>query len=717
VYLTLFIESALWIGSQTQTLSRNELSSKRMNNVGVRLYHTSWCLDMEEVGVIARLTTKLGLRQRKALLTICRVQADGRWNPQIKRLSKDIIDSFPDLGIIPSDFGVRTYQELAASTRNLITFIIKSPWISGLTSMLITGLPGVSVDEGNQALEDSMYKELYATQSLDRPPQISYGAVFYDGEIPFFGDSLIGPRPDTNWEAVGMLDWFRNSVREKLYLPAYSTTKSMSRDTALRYWAKVYPHIEDITGWKNVCSRDLLEWYMHTGEQLGGMAEMRQIFKFNDTKPRSYFSQGGDLFWPSTHFQEFFSALCDIFPSTNRFQRFSIIDFYDISPEDLVLIYDFTSFTSNMAEQKYFLERLADFFEGVEIRVFDVRKGIILVNAGEQIRQYNLQANCLPEFSMERLLEGEHIFRHLVAGFLGVFGNITSCTFLHGLGLSQVTIDRVRSRCVGDDALGQIERLGDSTIEIVDSAIGIMGSYERSKMVVWEKDGDESTQWHFCKRPINRSDRKITSGHLFQFPSIHLWDQLDDGFHVKKPTLGHRQKLFATQTRRLLDQVIMWAPEDYDEEVIRHYLKAGYKRLGLPLEGHVPRSSKSDFGYVIAPVDRDLREMSWDIALLSSARGSFVTIPYTVEVEEKVRFDLGESFNHHGNPGLRLASDMGFYMKEGPLLTTVLLDGAIYDWYLRFLKNDGSIRMLYKYTVIMPLLPHFRSLCTAFQSS
>jgi len=597
-----------------------------------------------------------------------------------------------------------------------MNLIITSGLYSGFVSMLCRVLPGITDEEGKKALEDSLIKEFNATQGINRPSLANYGVVFYRSvtDQPMIPDSYVGPRIDINQEAnLKLLGWRRRLEGQHLF-PRYSRSKSMSRSTMRAYYDSLgirdYHEIRQHT---LVTSFDLQEYYHRTGVQIQGIIEMRQAWKYNDLKPRSYFAQGGKSYWASQYMQELLSGLCDIFPSTNRRLRFSVANFFDIPEEDLIILYDYTDFTSSMSEQKYFLHQLGLFLKGVNVQVFDLHYGFETRCLGEMVLEYNEVCNVLGEFSMERHLFGEVIFRHLVAGFLGVFGNITSCTFLHGIALSQIAIERLRCSCVGDDALFQLMYIGDWSRDFALSWIRNFGSVAEEKAEVFEGEPIEpsNTGWHYCKRPINRIYRRIEQQPLYDFPMINLVSTTSDSFHTVESRPFHsRQRVFIGQVRRLLDVVTSQARNISDEEelFIRKYLIQCYRMLELPLYGFIPGSDLRHLHlvkYPIPPIDQDLRIDPWRTSLLDRYMHRIVQIPVWKPEQGCYRVPCVGEFIMPMRKGWKMITDFG-YCTSAIMVERVYLDGKFLRDYSLFLNNELEPQYSFEIVTPVPLIFH-----------
>jgi hypothetical protein len=280
------------------------------------------------------------LSDRKTLLTICRVQEDPTTHPDLLPLWNTIYQRSYFYG---GSQGIKRGWYQVESLSYWFNGRFSDPIWMGLLSMLLRTLP-VSDEEAQLAYEESMEKEFLATQQLPNPTQLNY--TFLHSPVV----TEIHPGRQISSKIYHLLHTgiqsFRKSLDGSLIYPR-SSTKSTSLGTKYQY-AKRMGNFDILKD--HVTLTDLEKMYSRGEGKIGGEVEMRQAWKYNDLKPRTYFACGGTMYYPSRYIQPVMNALVDAFPSTDTFGRFSVERFSSLTPSEIVVLYDYTSFTSSMSE-------------------------------------------------------------------------------------------------------------------------------------------------------------------------------------------------------------------------------------------------------------------------------------------------------------------------------------------------------------------------------
>jgi hypothetical protein len=338
------------------------------------------------------------------------------------------------------------------------------------------------------AKEKSWNKELVLAMGTFRPDDIHWATIFSEdrvshAHIPLHPD--LPSNPSMANEIHSSLLRFREQVSGTT-LYSRATHKNMSYQTRREFeeTTKTTLEGEPIFG-----QDDYLRYYHETGILLNGATEMRQKWYPSGAKPRTYFAMGGHAYQHSRFLQDIFTTLVNSFPSFNhntrlRPSRLVVPSTGQIDDEDVHWrIYDLSSFTSNCCAQRRFVEELAYFCKGVDVICVDEREGPQLTDLGDLL--YTYYTNCVlePQVSLERFDPElrEFSFEHEVASMLGIFGNLMTCTFAHGVIVGMSTPDvegNEQYNCAGDDGLVP-ERL--STGYSIDAGIRLVGSYEPEK--------------------------------------------------------------------------------------------------------------------------------------------------------------------------------------------------------------------------------------------
>lgn len=467
----------------------------------------------------------------------------------------------------------------------------------------------------------------------------------------------------------------------------------------------------------DVSSADLERRYAVTGQEVSGPCEMRQAWKYNDLTPRTYFAQGGTAYHASKYIRSVMNSLVDRFPETNFLTRFSLQD-VKMSNQHTAFIYDYSSFSSNFTEYKYFLSALSDAMDQVPIRIVDSREGIINWTLGALIREYNEVCNRRGQFSILRY-HAEHLLpiEHTKAGFLGVYGNIAGCTTLHGLHAANAVGDAGSSRCVGDDVFGStpIEEPGDKDNLIC--AIQSLGEVNEAKFNWWtfqdiEDEGDEDHSWPYTKRPLDRLQNRMVLEQALYLPIFGLIVPLADGIHDFPLDVQDRVKILAQQTLSVIGQVkqLYPPPDEAHQVILRNFLRSLYRSVGCPIEGRLPFESfyvakKQVSGLLLPCLEEDfLYEDPWSLLENRFVNRSEVLVQIPRSLPEPT-YEFDKILKEMGNPvqscldqRLRYCRMMD-WMECVPLVEVRFMD---FEEYRRFytLLLDGDLYRLYDVRVL-----------------
>jgi hypothetical protein len=476
---------------------------------------------------------------------------------------------------------------------NLAESCDSDPAFSALLSVLVRSAP--IFDQSAESIEknktDSYNKEIEASTSLDRPQVLDYSVWFSTTLHPERALSSYLPTNDINHLIhTRFREWkeFYNHHEVTLY-PQLTGYKNTSRQTAFKY--------REVVGkgeWDDdiqVNCVDLERFYAETGIQVGGACELRQAWKFNDLTPRTYFAIGGTAFHHSKYIRPVANAFCNIFPSTNFISRYST---NRLCPETryLVFTYDYSTFTSNLTELKYFLGELAEYMEDAPVIIVDSRNGLIYTTVGRLLQDYLLNTTLRPEFAINRFISSVlEPLHHSKAGMLGVYGNIALSTGLHGLHALQLC-GSGDCNCVGDDVLG----VGDLDEEIFLPAVSSLGSVNPSKIRSWnfrdpmEEDNSDSRKWPYTKRPLERFGNFILHHHSYNLPIFGSLIPLLDDVHdnVTEGVTRSQLKILSAQIRSLVNQLVSFPLQGDQLELITEYCAMIYKEMGISENGIFP---------------------------------------------------------------------------------------------------------------------------------
>jgi len=438
---------------------------------------------------------QLTLKQRALLIKTCQAQRVPRPNSTLHNLTAEKITIMTTR---TNKHAIRTIH-----LHDVFSYINKTPedpCVSAILLDLLRCCPASTIDY-SAFVNDGWTKEIILSETPNRET-FSFD-YFFDLTYPHPFYHLV---PD-NQVARAQINR-RFHVLKKIYLERKvqmyprATHKNMSRETRREYERSTKDNLEGIP----IFGQD--DWQRHyhkTGEQLGGSIEMRQKWYPSNAKPRTYFAQGGTAYTHSRFLQDFFTTLVNAFPSTHHETRLQPyrLRFGDPTFEGHFLVYDLSSFTSNMVAQRDFCDSLARFFLGVEVEIFDEHYGLLTVDMGEMLLDYNEYCVFDPVLNQERvpdyLRTQSEPYPHARASMLGIYGNLMTCTVSHFLIVANTVEDPFsQDNTAGDDGLILFFLFTYFSVLI---AISLVGVYAVDKTFRSDEDGS------IClKRPLYEVD-------------------------------------------------------------------------------------------------------------------------------------------------------------------------------------------------------------------
>jgi hypothetical protein len=632
----------------------------------------------------------LPLQHRKAILDACRIQAPVWQN----RTLAAIFGSLSHVVIYPQGIDqdhlivVLTSSTLASWFNHIWPF----PLLCSLLSYFVRAEGTAYVADFLHQKDLGLEKELQAALSYETDEQV----LDYTGLLGVTRNHLHSQLPaEMGWRlpqlfqaGIRHISQMFSSTCTHPLLPAYNSRKNVSYETCRNYHEAIGGSVVD--GYSNtVTTLDLLKLYYHTGIVVPGCIEMRMAWFFNDLKPRIYYCLGGTDFFHGIHIQDIANLFCKILPSSNPFTRFTVTRIGSLSYDELLITYDYSSFTTSLGELKHFMFWLAEAVGDVQVTVLDVFHGLTESPLRDILHSYNTAVNHHQLFSVERFQKAEEaiLLRQGRSGSLGVKGNIVFSTTLHALALADITGTPDDDCCVGDDALAKIRAW---TMTLFIQCVNNLGSINPDKFTTINPAPPEDPpsrlieQFKFLKRPLSLDDNNIPSlGTLDFFPSIAdaLFPE-GDGVHTATPGYSgySSARTFAMQVGRFyrihcngIDATIIARDEDLD--LILGGFQEVYRRYGLPADGGVPGCFvvRAGWGYTregdfyCPPVDtRKCFTTSWMEILLDRFYGHRISTPITMAgtVPPPLAAHVGQSFRATSDVKvLQLGVDLGFLDK------------------------------------------------------
>jgi len=497
--------------------------------------------------------------ERKAVVAICRCQFDfqkDRTNPNYVKLLDNL------------------------STEQIIDYtkLCDSPLHAGLLYSFVRYAP-YSSDIIHETKLKSIQKEMKVMTSIRRNSELNFASIFDGVDIPIH-HTLPYNSQITN-EVRRALGLWKKSMSKKLHFPRYSN-KTCSDDTFRD--AKDKGIIDEYAN--KLSLFDIERIYHDTGIKLGGICEMRQRWLPSQLSPRTYYTMGGIAYHKSKYLQNMFSELCDSLGPTHKSLSLHPDRLY-LNETQYGYIYDLSSFSSNLHEHANFLRQLSSYCKGTQIRIMDSWKGVITTDLGDMISEYvTLHEEILVSLEKVRFKTGYLVVTQEIAGLLGVYGNISSAKFLHGVVMSQL-IDNMESLNVaGDDGIIAVEE-----DYYAYNSICLMGDMAIDKAY--------ETKYSGCiclKRKIDQVGSRLHKGDIVIWPSYEYPNQehrVDERYEqITRMTIEDRKKSTSATIVGFLKQLKYMEVDEYDKRLIDSYIQNLYRISGLPVGGNIPQLNK-----------------------------------------------------------------------------------------------------------------------------
>lgn len=411
---------------------------------------------------------------------------------------------------------------------------------------------------------------------------------------PFFGDyhctihPSIPSNPTMAKHIHRCIDQWIDSLKRRVLFPKVGS-KTVSKLTAQEVFMvdSQYKPNNDM----GITPIDLERVYHKYGVKIRGPCEMRQKWYFSNLRPRTYYAQGGTAYHTAKYLAGPFVDLCDALPTTNKYSRVDPGRIVIRDPTHDVAYYDLSSFTSNLHVHCEFMYRLARYCVGQQVRVLDSVQGVISADLGDLIYEYTRENLDNPEYTVPSQYGDSSVVRyHSVAGFLGVYGNIATATFIHGIVMTMQHNYLDENNVAGDDGLDVTKSVND-TLALVSQ----LGDVEDSKTF---RD-NEGCCIHL-KRPITRCGNRLIHGLLVTWPSLEPGQTNADIRYpyVKNMSNRDRKDAIASSVTAFLRKLENQVLTDSDVDLVDTFLTSVYDTYNLPREGCVPQISGGNSGFV-----------------------------------------------------------------------------------------------------------------------
>jgi hypothetical protein len=439
--------------------------------------------------------------------------------------------------------------------------------------------------------------------------------------------------------------------------------------------------------------------YYKTGVELHGRTKMKTVWRGNDLKPRVYYSRGASLHRASTYIQQIFNAFVDALENTHRHLRHNTSVLHP-GRDDILAIYDYSSFTSVLSEVTRFTSVLAEEFMDFTVNILDPHHGPLEVPIGIILHEYNEACNRNPQFDASEVMQVEEAVLNHNAGMLGVPGNISSCTLLHGIHLAILVLSVMKNKVVGDDAIYFASKDRDAMIR---EAIQDIGDVVVDKMEVWENSDDIEERidqrYDYKKRPLNRVENVILTGELVDFPAISLLGIINPFHRQNDDTDEDRESKATSRYCRFNDTLSHMSVTDLAQHLIHVVSTTAYRMLGWSQFGGW---TKHRLAY--PPIAcAGIRYSEW---IQHFSDTVFLRLPKVYYSEKRIpdTFDVGQDFYQRSTAMLSYFTNIG--VLEDATEFELVSCRDLVDYYGVVSQRALDNNVVRKY-VIVDSLPHW----------
>jgi len=643
--------------------------------------------------------------QRKILLLQARCQIlprDTTWlyrrNVQLWKSNIDYIDRH----------GKSHSTDLLAIGMQLEGYL--SPITSGLVSVIVRTAPYEDYTSIHEEFTGGRAKEINAAINPQSCAQLDYRSI-----LSFERDVRSSTRLYTNLPLDAALhdDIFLRFVRARTLLSnttIFPKTNNRYVGVEGRRNMKLYAKYGFFTmgmdtGDDGGSTREAERLYSRTGWNLMGNVEAGMSWKYAHLKPRLFYRIGLTQFQNAKYIQQIFTVIIDQFPNVHTFLRHNASSLSTEGfHEFIAFIYDYSAFTSSLEDLSRFIDALATFFRGTIITVIDSFAGPVQVDLGDLLDEYNRSANFQQEFDASEIYDvAELILRH-TTGMLGIPGNISACTLLHGIHLTIVLGSFLANKVVGDDAIGYIlmDLIPRNTIPILQDRIDNLGSVSLMKGATWKENCDQEdyddVTWNYVKRPVYRFGNRMMFGEMVTWPDpIFAFGQNDD-IHSCDPNLFRpetRAMSFCKRLCRFYEVLEGYTLNDHELSLIRTFNRTSFRCISVDMNEF--GSSVAEVGYRNPGVryhenwkESYVEQHYWSVEKLQDTE-SVCCIPRGFQTID------GDPFVSTSYPILRWCCQMGYMNKE--MRSREVIIGEV-DGYDKYMVPNRDMRYRYDYTTI-----------------
>lgn len=566
--------------------------------------------------------------ERKHILLLARHQGLPQGNGNMYQITISTIDSLIALFLSEHQVPLRdrhTYDTTIFQTQINIT--LSHPLYSGAIIMMCCIAP-MDEEDQRRIMEEAFFKEVDTMDTSPYFPGLDFSCFFGDYSKPLH--PRMQPNP-TSAKVVhdAIKSWIHRHTQEtRIHRPTLSKKllPKFTRDD-LDLW------ISTEVAEPGLATQGALEYlWMKYEVMVDGPCEIKQRWYTNGMTPRTYFVCGPTLFEKSKYTKDLWNDLVDSLVITQRHNRVNPRRIH-IEGIERALFYDLSTFTSNCAAQREFLSYLARVVEGLPFCLLDTRYGPQIVDFGDIVREY-CQTNAQPGYAnANKSYSGVHG----VAGFLGVYGNIATCTFLHGAFLMQLASNDRKCGCAGDDAvIVTVEE--DSSIWICVELIGVIA---REKTFA-----SDDPDVIYLKRRTWRDEAfcRLDFSTYIQLPSFlfNMHPQELARYRESALTKAEMKELAYSSLSAFFKSAVAFRNTSAFPDIV-NFARSYYTLLRIPWTGHVPQFSYGRrYGDRFIPHLAYLGERDFITGTLETTYPGWCMLPSRPHCEHPVEMKLRE---------------------------------------------------------------------------
>lgn len=507
--------------------------------------------------------------------------------PLLDREQRKALISISRMCSIPH-YGSKMYKDIHGTLGNFMLIVnahATNKFHYALILQACMNCP-ISEEEKEKVECDMVVKEMAVMESMRPDSRLNYS--------PFFGrywDEVVkgnGINPQMAILVHKAIDRWIDKMCSKVHYPQVSSRimhHSTIEQLILEFGDYRTDPIFDNTYW------DLERLYHRYGYLPKSPSIMKQRWYPSQFKPRTYFAMGITAFLRSRYVGRMFTDLCDEIPSCHR-RGCNTPNRLTCNESEEGIIYDLTSFTSNLAEQYHFLIELSHYTKGRIVQLFDTYHGYVSRDLGALIYDYS-QEYVYPMYVGDDKFPGIIGF-HSLASFLGTYGNIKSATFLHTIVVLQTVSSTDKVNIAGDDGIVcQHISLREHTLRNIRS-LGILAM-----------DKVFSTRDHeaiHLKRAIHHSGDTFSITPIMHVP---LWEYppkrtLIDSRYPSIRSLSRTERMCraADSLTSSLKSLSIFPMDDNLKEQIFMFFCIFCQHMGLTTLGNIPQVLDPHMGFV-----------------------------------------------------------------------------------------------------------------------